>query len=264
MANRLITGLTPTREQAYQERMMLRIARDSEAAIRREVARAYRAIARDGDDAIELHERRMNNIITSMYRAAFRFFGDRLWQSTQKSIRGMEVKKGEVPLTPQFDMARSIWIRANAAYKVTEIAGTTLEQSRNMIAQVTAEAVEKGLDESQTASLIQRRVGEIGGDLSRLRSRVISRTESHAASNASQQMAAKSSGLKMQKEWIASGSERTRSTHAKANGQTVGIDEPFTISKQDGGVDLMQQPGDSSASAENVINCRCAVGYSLA
>lgn len=258
MASRLITGLTPNREQAYQERMMLRIARDSEAAIRREVARAMRDIARNGEDALELHERRMNNILTSMYRAAFRFFGDRMWQATQKSSKPTETKREAVPLTPQFDLARRLWIAATAAYKVTEIAGTTLEQAQEIIRQATAEAVELGLGEAETATLIQRRVGEIGGDLSRLRSRIISRTESHAASNASTQMAAKSSGLPMQKEWIASGGERTRTTHLSAHGQKVGMDEPFNV----GGA-LLMQPGDPSGPAKEVINCRCVVGYSL-
>jgi uncharacterized protein with gpF-like domain len=258
MASRLITGLTPNREQAYQERMMLRIARDSESAIRREVARAMRDIARNGEDALELHERRMNNILTSMYRAAFRFFGDRMWQATQKANKPTETKREAVPLTPQFDLARRLWIAATAAYKVTEIAGTTLEQAQEIIRQATAEAVELGLGEAETATLIQRQVGEIGGDLSRLRSRIISRTESHAASNASTQMAAKSSGLPMQKEWIASGGERTRTTHLSAHGQKVGMDEPFNV-----GGELLMVPGDTNGSAKNTINCRCAVGYSL-
>jgi uncharacterized protein with gpF-like domain len=258
MARRLITGYTPAREQAYQERMMLRIARDSEAAIRKEISRAMRSIARNGEDEIETHNRRMTNIITSMYSAAFRLFGDRMWQATQKSKLPMEQKRDSVPLTPQFDLARRLWIATSAAYKVTEIAGTTLKQSQEVIRKATAEAVELGLSEAETATLIQRRIGELGADLSRLRARVISRTESHSASNASTQMAAKASGLPMQKEWIASGGERTRETHMIANGKTVGIDEPFNV-----GNDLLMQPGDVNGSAEEVINCRCVVGYSL-
>ena len=258
MASRLITGLTPTREQAYQERMMLRIARDSESAIRREIARAMRDIARNGDDAMETHERRMNAILTSVYRASFKLFGDRMWQATQKSKQPMEQKRESVPLTPQFDLARRLWISSTAAYKVTEITGTTLEQAQEIIRQATAEAIELGLSEADTAALIQRRVGEAGGQLSRLRSRVISRTESHAASNASNQMAAKASGLPMVKEWIASGGERTRTTHSIANGQTVEIDEPFVV-----GLDKLMQPGDPNGSAKEVINCRCVVGYRL-
>jgi hypothetical protein len=263
MASKLVTGLTPAREQAYHERMMLRIARNSEGAIRKEVARAMRDIAKNGDGAIELHETRMNNVITSMYTAAFNFFGDRMWKATQKASRTMEVKR-DVPLTPQFDLARRLWIAASAALKVTEIAGTTLEQSQEAIRQATAEAVELGLGEAETAALIQRRIGEISGDLSRLRSRIISRTESHAASNASTQLAVKASGLPMQKEWIASGDEnRTRSSHRIMNGKKADIDTPFSVPRMKGGFDTMMQPGDINGSAENVINCRCVLGYIL-
>jgi uncharacterized protein with gpF-like domain len=63
----------------------------------------------------------------------------------------------------------------------------------------------------------------------------------------------------MQKEWIASGGERTRENHLLASGQTVSIDEPFVV-----GGDYLMQPGDPSGSAEEIINCRCAVGYSVA
>lgn len=258
MASRLITGLTPTREQAYQERLMLRLARDSEIAIRREVARAYRDIARNGEDVLQIHEDRMNRILTSLYNAAFGTFGRRMWSATQKANQPHEQKRETVPLTPQFDLARRVWIAATAAYKVTEITNTTLSQSQEIIRQATADAVELGLSEVDTASLIRRRIGEIGGKLSRLRSRIISRTESHAASNASTQMAAKASGLPMQKEWIASGGERTRETHVKANGQKVGIDDQFTV----GGA-LLMQPGDVNGPAKEIINCRCVCGYSL-
>lgn len=260
MASKLITGLTPAREQALQERLMLRLSRQVEKPIMREIQRANRSIMRGDDGAIEIHQDRLNKIITSLYKTAFNSFGVRMWSAARKSIRPDEVKRdGNVPLTPQFDLARMLWIRAVAAEKVTQISGTTLEQARRIIQQATADAIEQGLDESGTAKLIQSRIASDGARLSRLRSRVISRTESHAASNASTQMAAKASGLPMQKEWIASGGERTRENHLFASGQIVGIDDPFVV-----GNDYLMQPGDPSGSPEEIINCRCAVGYSVA
>lgn len=266
MASRLITGLTPTREQAWQERQMLRIARASERALRRELARAYRAIYRGDEGAQETHERRMTSIITSMYNACFNTFGDRLWQAVQKSKQPTEQKRESVPLTPQFDLARRLWITTSAAYKVTEITGTTFEQAQAIIQKATEDAIAEGLGEIETARLIQSRINEAGGELSRLRSRMIARTESHSASTASTQMAAKASGLPMEKEWISAGlTERSRDIHYHTmNGQKVGIDEPFTVPKRDGGTELLMVPGDVNGSAENVISCRCVVGYSLA
>lgn len=260
MASKLITGLSPAREQAIQERLMLRLSRQAEKPFMREIQRANRAIMRGDEGAMQTHEDRLNRIMVRLYSAAFDAFGVRMWNAAKKSIMPDEVKRdGSVPLTPQFDLARQIWIKAVAAEKVTQIAGTTKEQAQRIIQQATADAIEQGLDETGTAKLIQSRIAQDGARLSRLRSRVISRTESHSASNASTQMAAKASGLPMQKEWIASGGERTRENHLLASGQTVNIDEPFVV-----GGDYLMQPGDPSGSAEEIINCRCAVGYSVA
>lgn len=254
MVSRLVTGLTPEREQALVERLSNRLARSAENSIRRELGRAMRSMMREDESANEAHTLRMFNILSNLYFTAFDTFGKRMWDAT-----GRSGKRGDgVPLTPQFDLARQIWIRNTAAYKVTEIAGTTLAQAQEIIRQATEDAIAEGLDEAQTARLIQDRINEEGGQLSRLRSRVISRTESHSAANASTQLAAKTSGLPMVKEWIASGLERTRSTHSMAHGQKVGIDEPFNV----GGAILMQ-PGDPNGPAKEVINCRCVVGYSL-
>jgi uncharacterized protein with gpF-like domain len=258
MAARLITGLTPSREQALQERMLMQLARSAENPIKREIARATRAIAAGKSDAIEVHKKRMNSILTRLYKQAFKMFGRRLLNNIVKHNSPDELKKGDVPETPQFDLARQMWISSNAALKVTQIAGTTEKQALDIIRVATSDAIEAGLDEKATGRLIQARIGEKGGQLSQLRGRMISRTESHASSNASNQLAAKSTRLPLKKEWISSGGERTRETHFNANGQTVDIDQPFSV-----GFDLLMQPGDPSGSAEEVINCRCAVGYSL-
>lgn len=257
MAARLITGLTPTREQALQERMFIRLSRKYENIIRREIARAMRSLGRNDKDALLIHERRMSDILTRLYTDSFKMFGRRLLNSITKGNSPDEVKKN-VPETPQFDLARKIWIATQAALKVTQITGTTEKQSIEIIRQALAESVEQGMSEIQAGKLVQMRISEAGGQLSRLRGRMIARTESHGSSNASTQMAAKTTLLPLKKEWIAAGGERTRETHFDANGQTVDIDQPFSV-----GSDLLMQPGDSSGSAEEVINCRCAVGYSL-
>lgn len=64
-----------------------------------------------------------------------------------------------------------------------------------------------------------------------------------------QQHAAKIvTGLK--KQWIWSG--KSRATHSAVNGQIRDVNEPFDV-----GGERMMHPHDSSASAENVINCGC-------
>lgn len=78
------------------------------------------------------------------------------------------------------------------------------------------------------------------------------RVESHARWSVGKQ--AEKAGLKVVKEWIATSDHRTRDAHMEANGQRVGMDEPFIV----GGEELMY-PGDPNGSPENVINCRCTV-----
>lgn len=60
------------------------------------------------------------------------------------------------------------------------------------------------------------------------------------------------------KRWNTQRDERVRTTHVMADGQEVGIDEPFTV-----GTSEMMFPCDASlgATADEIINCRCVVEY---
>lgn len=85
------------------------------------------------------------------------------------------------------------------------------------------------------------------------------RTATTAAANggrtASYQQAA-DMGIKMTREWLSVHDGRTRFNHGMADGQRVGVNEPFTV----GGEKLMF-PGDGSmgASGGNIYNCRCQI-----
>ena len=63
-------------------------------------------------------------------------------------------------------------------------------------------------------------------------------------------------GIELKREWLSTRDGRTRPEHGKADGQSVGAKEPFTV----GGEKLMF-PGDASlgASGWNLYCCRCAV-----
>lgn len=58
------------------------------------------------------------------------------------------------------------------------------------------------------------------------------------------------------KRWIATGDERTRTTHLQAHLATlenpIPVDQPYRV-----GGSLLQYPGDPAGSAEETINCRC-------
>jgi len=65
-------------------------------------------------------------------------------------------------------------------------------------------------------------------------------------------------GLDLKREWVSSSDDRTRDTpdadHVAADGQVVGMREPFIVS----GEELMF-PGDPSGSASNTVMCRCGL-----
>lgn len=120
--------------------------------------------------------------------------------------------------------------------------------------------IEKGRADDLTLPQIARMVSDKFIPISRSRSALIARTETHSAASfanhAYHLTVEKDLGTKMLKKWVATNDERTRSTHVQANGQTVDMSEDFIV----GGVQ-MGFAGDSKGGAKNVINCRCVIVY---
>ncbi len=81
----------------------------------------------------------------------------------------------------------------------------------------------------------------------------IARTESTAAQNNAALQALQDEDW-VSKEWLATHDSRTRPEHAALHGQRRSISDPFVVD----GIEL-QYPGDPSAPAGMVVNCRCAV-----
>jgi len=84
------------------------------------------------------------------------------------------------------------------------------------------------------------------------------RTEATAAANFATSEAATTifPGDQLTKEWIASFDDRTRSTHSEADGQIVDQNAAFLV-----GGSQMMFPGDPSAPASEVVNCRCSIAH---
>lgn len=135
-------------------------------------------------------------------------------------------------------------------------------------------AVKRGIDlaygkkqitASITSSILQgKSIGKMADDLQyRIkdmnRSSAIraARTAATSAQNAGRQdtfEAAAKMGVTVRKRWVATKDERTRTDHRSADGQTVDYDKPFIV-----GGEKMMFPGDGTASAGNVYNCRCTM-----
>ncbi len=99
-----------------------------------------------------------------------------------------------------------------------------------------------------------------------LRGETIARTETMGAFNESQMEAYRQlidSGAvaesAIQRVWHTAGDSRVRDTHQGMNGQTVGFRTPF----QSPNGPLLQYPGDPSAPASEIVNCRCRMSIKI-
>jgi uncharacterized protein with gpF-like domain len=94
--------------------------------------------------------------------------------------------------------------------------------------------------------------------MSAARARTIARTETAVATSTAQQVemegTAEALGLTIYKVWTATEDDRTRESHAAADGQKVKLDDDFVV----GGAKLLH-PSDPDGPAAEVINCRCVV-----
>lgn len=116
-------------------------------------------------------------------------------------------------------------------------------------------AVTQGILQGESIPRISKRIGEVYGRGANAATRY-ARTACTCAENAGRLESYKTAegmGIKLQKQWIATGDERTRDTHLEADGQTVPIDEPFIV-----GGEKMDEPGDPSGGGE-AWNCRCTM-----
>lgn len=138
----------------------------------------------------------------------------------------------------------------SAGERIRQVSRVTLSRIRTVL--------EQGINEGLGIEEIARNM-ERSNAVNRVRARVIARTEIVSASNEGTQLGAESTGLDLKKVWIATNDDRTRTDHALMDGVIVDMRQKFVV-----GPDEMKYPGDVDASAENVINCRCALAHETA
>lgn len=129
------------------------------------------------------------------------------------------------------------------------------ETTRKILLEVIELSIAKGLSVDQIIKLLETT------ELTKIRARLIARTEIVTASNTASMLQAIKSGLKLEKIWIAARDNRTRLDHAMVNGKQLPINDAFIV----GGYP-MQQPGDRGSNgnrtpAKEVCNCRCTIAF---
>jgi hypothetical protein len=120
-----------------------------------------------------------------------------------------------------------------------------------LLRDVVGKAYEQGLSVPDTAALIRSTLT----DAAPWQAEMLARTDLNGLANGGSVIAARLAGASF-KTWQATMDDRTRETHAEADGQTVPIEHAFEV-----GGEQLEYPGDPQGSDAEVANCRCTVIY---
>lgn len=229
--------------EAKRKRFERRYARLIRAALTMQMEQAMSLLVL-GEQSVEIvREEPVKNAITELYKEVGVYFADYTYNSLLKSYSNKRIG----PLLGWESNILST-ILTQIAGRITSITTNVKDRIRSII----TTSFEKGLSVSDTERAIRKEFGQY----SKQHAILIARTELVSASNLGSILGAKSTGLNLEKGWLSTRDQRTRIDHIAANNQYVPLNGVFTV-----GGESLQYPGDPSASAANVINCRCTLVY---
>jgi hypothetical protein len=230
----------------YEIRLRVKVSRERNAFIRAS-QEAYAANGVVPAWVAERHKSALRDILQAHYKAVIPHFGA-LALSNVKSRR-IHSRKAADSLFSSFMLE---WVTTEALRKATMIASTDYDDVRGAI----ADGLTEGLGTAEIGRAIRKQTS-----MTVFRAATVARTETHNAAtfgsietarNAEQEL-----GLQLKKVWLPTLDDRTRPEHrAMETKDPIEMNEKFSV-----GADQMDRPGDPAASAENVINCRCAIAY---
>lgn len=180
--------------------------------------------------------------IKAMYNEIYVTLGKPHYKRIQKSI------KAEI----DFESIISAWLNQNGGLRIISVHQTLIES----IIKVISDGYENNLSIADITRNLQRQFGWY-----KVQALRIARTETTTATNAATVMAAQSSNLVLEKNWVSVQDNRTRHKiydHLDMNGVKVDEFAPFFVSGEN-----LEYPGDPKGSAGNTINCRCKIVFTV-
>lgn len=191
------------------------------------------------------HKQKINDILTEHYSAVIPHFGAMVLKQVKSKRVSLEQKR--MTLHTSFMLE---WLKTEALRKAAMISETDRTDIQN--------AIESGVIDGVGAAEIAARIRDVSG-FTPFRSATVARTETHNAATfgsiETARQAEQDVGIVLLKEWLPTMDNRTRDAHrAMAGKDPIPLNEKFEV---DG--EMMDRPSDQSASAENVINCRCGM-----
>jgi SPP1 gp7 family putative phage head morphogenesis protein len=138
--------------------------------------------------------------------------------------------------------------------RVNQLAGYVTDTTYSAIQEALAEGVSEGEGIPQLAA----RIRGVFEDATATRAEFIARTEVVSAANGSAWTIANNlgAGIIGAQEWLAAHDNRTRDSHAAADGQRVPLGASFSV----GGV-MLAYPGDPAGPPEETARCRCTIAF---
>ena len=193
-----------------------------------------------------------------------------LWEQTVREsgeavmaeFEGKQLWDLETKQEPFWRRITEAVIQSSGAQKIRSIVQTTQTQIRRIIGRGEAE----GLKRPDIVS----RIRTMAPELSKIRARIITRTEVHSTAQFASNAVAKFSRLPLQKRWLSTIDSRTRSfaendvfDHVLMHETAVNVNDVYYVPKNDGTTEPLEFPGDPKGSPSNIINCRCTQRYRL-
>lgn len=215
------------------------------AAIRAYVAQFTRTMRERGTQAAiagRYDAGRITKVIDSVYRNVGMFYA----RLTTREINADIEKKG-FGINAELDDRILMALSKSIFRDVNSISESIKRQLITII--------EQGLKEGWGIDRMLQAITD--ADIPTWRSRMIIRTELTKAMNAGQEAAKDESEFETTEQWISTHDARTRHSHTLIDGYKIRRGEKFPVRKRKGGFDMMTGPGDPTASAENVVQCRC-------
>lgn len=190
--------------------------------------------------------------IYKMFKELYTTIGINYGNKVNNSLE--KLKKANILFNEYLLQQILLFLSNEGGVKITSVRETLIED--------VIKAIEDSLNENATVIDIQNAIYKIINQRAtfyKWQALRIARTETTSASGLAAIKTAEQSNLVLDKVWISVQDNRTRIKpydHLDMNRQKQELDKPFFV----GGENIMY-PGDTAASAGNVINCRCTIAF---
>jgi HK97 family phage portal protein len=245
-----------SREALTQDRLQMALSRSFEARladiINEAVKDAQTVYLRKKSseralDVLQIGLMKTRPLLSQLYDAAGEVAGARFFEGMKGTDEEVEVKTTNPETT--FELEMLSWSRDHSLSQASLITQRSLDKAKKVF-------FEKAVSGDSIASTGRKLYEALGGEVSKTRAQTIAQTEIHQAYNVASNIAMEATGIDFDKRWISLSDADVRPDPKRANGQTVGKDERFSV-----GDSKLRFPGDPTGSAKETINCRCAVRY---